>query len=299
MPFCARAGFSAALSGQHPAVRLPRLSAALHGASKTVTGTAVRLSGSATATRCTISANWCAFRRSFGAVISPDLPSQNARVGACAMRSRETARGLRSGSSSGTPGSTGPVSIHRPSGPGLPDGGWGSCRRTPDLLGAWIADDVCACEAFFSSKAKAEVGTVRAAEAGRAARVRFSHAPAGSISPGAGGWRTFPNRAGRRCGCCSCNSRRCCAWCARPDSRGVSAAGGRVRFSERYPETVRRLKACVEGCDGRARAEGPAQARRIVRSPPRSRTRFSPERVSRRPARLPGRIDLRTSQSVL
>ena len=118
------------------------------------------------------------------------------------MRSRETALGATIRFFERYAGIDRAGKTHRPSGPGLPDGGVGVLPdAVPDrLLGAWIADDVCACEAFFiEGKTKSE--------------------PCG-----------LPERI-----------------------RGVSPPPVDVFGFERYPETVRRLKACVEGAATDAR----------------------------------------------
>ena len=75
------------------------------------------------------------------------------------MRSRETALGATIRFFERYAGIDRAGKTHRPSGPGLPDGGVGVLPdAVPDrLLGAWIADDVCACEAFFiEGKTKSE-----------------------------------------------------------------------------------------------------------------------------------------------
>ena len=67
------------------------------------------------------------------------------------MRSRETALGATIRFFERYAGIDRAGKTNRPSGPGLPDGGVGVLPdAVPDrLLGAWIADDVCACEAFL------------------------------------------------------------------------------------------------------------------------------------------------------
>ena len=132
------------------------------------------------------------------------------------MRSRETALGATIRFFERYAGIDRADKTNKPNGTGLPDGGVGVLPdAVPDrLLGAWIADDVCACGLYF-------------ARGGRLADVPEPGRPEV--------WLLFLQfqtvlrlvRAAR--------------------IRGVSPPPVDVFGFERYPETVRRLKACVEG----------------------------------------------------
>lgn len=127
---------------------------------------------------------------------------------------------------------------------------------------------------------------MRAAGAGRAARVRIRMRLRALLRPGREAGGRSPNRAGRRCGCCS-PFRRCCAWCA-PPGFAVSPPPVDVFSFERYRDGAA-AESLSRGCGGRA-AEGPAQlGASSGRFAPEPDARFRRKRVSRRPARPPGR----------
>ncbi|WP_419490218.1 hypothetical protein [Alistipes sp.] len=210
------------------------------------------MSGSATATRCTIPANWCCSARS-SAVISPTCRPKTPGVGACAMRSRETALGATIRFFERYAGIDRAGKTHRPSGPGLPDGGVGVLPdAVPDrLLGAWIADDVCACEAFFiEGKTKSEpCGLPK-----RGALPVFAFACACGLYFARGGRLADVPEPGRpEVWLLFLQFQTVLRLVRAARIRGVSPPPVDVFGFERYPETVRRLKACVEGAATDAR----------------------------------------------
>lgn len=191
------------------------------------------------------------------------------------MRSRETALGATIRFFERYAGIDRAGKTHRPSGPGLPDGGVGVLPdAVPDrLLGAWIADDVCACEAFFiEGKTKSEPCGLPE----RGALPVFAFACACGLYFARGGRLADVPEPGRpEVWLLFLQFQTVLRLVRAARIRGVSPPPVDVFGFERYPETVRRLKACVEGgCDGRARLKGRrGSARRPGRSSPRSRTR--------------------------
>ena len=169
------------------------------------------------------------------------------------MRSRETALGATIRFFERYAGIDRAGKTHRPSGPGLPDGGVGVLPdAVPDrLLGAWIADDVCACEALFiEGKTKSEpCGLPK-----RGALPVFAFACACGLYFARGGRLADVPEPGRpEVWLLFLQFQTVLRLVRAARIRGVSPPPVDVFGFERYPETVRRLKACVEGAATDAR----------------------------------------------
>ena len=166
------------------------------------------------------------------------------------MRSRETALGATIRFFERYAGIDRAGKTHRPSGPGggvgvLPD-------AVPDrLLGAWIADDVCACEAFFiEGKTKSEPCGLPE----RGALPVFAFACACGLYFARGGRLADVPEPGRpEVWLLFLQFQTVLRLVRAARIRGVSPPPVDVFGFERYPETVRRLKACVEGAATDAR----------------------------------------------
>lgn len=169
------------------------------------------------------------------------------------MRSRETALGATIRFFERYAGIDRAGKTHRPSGPGLPDGGVGVLPdAVPDrLLGAWIADDVCACEAFFiEGKTKSEPCGLPE----RGALPVFAFACACGLYFARGGRLADVPEPGRpEVWLLFLQFQTVLRLVRAARIRGVSPPPVDVFGFERYPETVRRLKACVEGAATDAR----------------------------------------------
>ena len=169
------------------------------------------------------------------------------------MRSRETALGATIRFFERYAGIDRAGKTHRPSGPGLPDGGVGVLPdAVPDrLLGAWIADDVCACDAFFiEGKTKSEPCGLPE----RGALPVFAFAYACGLYFARGGRLADVPEPGRpEVWLLFLQFQTVLRLVRAARIRGVSPPPVDVFGFERYPETVRRLKACVEGAATDAR----------------------------------------------
>ena len=169
------------------------------------------------------------------------------------MRSRETALGATIRFFERYAGIDRAGKTNRPSGPGLPDGGVGVLPdAVPDrLLGAWIADDVCACEAFFiEGKTKSEPCGLPE----RGALPVFAFACACGLYFARGGRLADVPEPGRpEVWLLFLQFQTVLRLVRAARIRGVSPPPVDVFGFERYPETVRRLKACVEGAATDAR----------------------------------------------
>ena len=122
----------------------------------------------------------------------------------------------------------------------------------PDrLLGAWIADDVCACEAFFiEGKTKSEPCGLPE----RGALPVFAFACACGLYFARGGRLADVPEPGRpEVWLLFLQFQTVLRLVRAARIRGVSPPPVDVFGFERYPETVRRLKACVEGAATDAR----------------------------------------------